>query len=80
MQMRARVALLLLVLVDAHVAIEIARLRESELTQLTLVRFLPTVHSHVLGKGRRVREGFPTVFAPINNPNGGALERDPGNW
>ena len=67
--MRTGVALLLLVLMDAHVAVQVARLRESELTKLALVRLFATVHSHVLGKRRGVREGFSTVFAPSKIKN-----------
>ena len=54
----------LLILVDAHVAIQVARLREAQLTQLTLVGLFAAVHAHMLGESGRIGEGFATVFAP----------------
>ena len=56
--------LVLLILMDTHVTIEIARLGETQLTELTLIGLLAAVHTHVLGERGRVREGLATVSTP----------------
>ena len=40
---------ILLILMYSHVTIEIARLRESQLTKLTLIGLFAAVNAHVLG-------------------------------
>jgi len=60
----------LLALVDAHVAVEVARLREAQLAQLALVGLLARVHAHVLRQRGRVRERFAAVLAAAKGSNG----------
>ena len=52
-QTRCRLVILL-ILMDPHVTIEVARLRESELTQLTLVGLLTAMNPHMFGQCGRV--------------------------
>ncbi len=60
----------LLTLVDAHVAVEVARLREAQLAQLALVGLLARVHAHVLRQRGRVRERFAAVLAAAERSEG----------
>ena len=51
---------------DAHVPVEVARLREAQQTEFALVRFLAAVDAHVLRQRRGIGEGLrPTTN--VNN-------------
>lgn len=64
--MRAALAIGALILVNAHVSVEVSGLGEAQLAELALVGLLAAVHPHVLRQGRRVREGLSAIFAPSN--------------
>lgn len=51
----------------SHVPVQIARLREAQKTQFTLIRFLPAVDPQMLGERGAVRESFLTQSAAIGS-------------
>ena len=58
-------AIIVLVVVRLHVAMEVARLRETKVADLAPVRLLSTVDSLVLCEGGGVGEGLPAVVTSV---------------
>ncbi len=54
-----------LVIMCLHVSMEVTRLGESEITDLTTVGFFPTVNSFVLGESRGVSKSLAAVVAAV---------------
>lgn len=51
----------------SHMAIQVSTLRESGITNLALVRFLPCVSTVVLGKGRAICKALATGSAFVGS-------------
>ena len=56
--------LLLLLFMDPHMAVEVARLRESQMTKLALVRLLATMNTQMLCQGARVWKCLAALPTP----------------